>query len=139
MIGSHMTSTKSKTLPLHSCEDIVQVRQTTRSWMMERRFSLVEQTKMMTAASELARNAVIYGGGGDARLELLEESGRVGIRVLIEDHGPGIADIRQAMIDGFTSGQGMGLGLGGAKRLVDEFEICSEPGKGTRVSITRWK
>ena len=138
-MGSHMTSTKSKTLPLHSCEDIVQVRQTTRSWMVDRRFALVEQTKMMTATSELARNAVVYGGGGDALLELLEESGRVGIRVLIEDHGPGIADIRQAMTDGFTSGQGMGLGLGGAKRLVDEFELWSEPGKGTRVSITRWK
>ena len=138
-MGSHMTSTKSKTLPLHSCEDIVQVRQTTRSWMVERRFALVEQTKMMTAASELARNAVIYGGGGDALLELLEESGREGIRVLIEDHGPGIADIVQAMTNGFTSGQGMGLGLGGAKRLVDEFDIWSQPGKGTRVSITRWK
>ena len=134
-----MTSTKSKTLPLHSYEDIVQVRQTTRNWMVEQRFALVEQTKMMTAASELARNAVVYGGGGDALLELLEESGRVGIRLLIEDHGPGIADIGQAMTDGFTSGQGMGLGLGGAKRLVDEFQIWSEPGKGTRVSITRWK
>ncbi len=138
-MGSHMTPTRSKTLPLHSCEDIVQVRQTTRSWMVERRFALVEQTKMMTAASELARNAVIYGGGGDALLELLEESGREGIRVLIEDHGPGIADIGQAMTNGFTSGQGMGLGLGGSKRLVDEFEIWSQPGQGTRVSITRWK
>jgi serine/threonine-protein kinase RsbT len=107
--------------------------------MVERRFALVEQTKMMTAASELARNAVIYGGGGDALLELLEESGREGIRVLIEDHGPGIADIVQAMTNGFTSGQGMGLGLGGSKRLVDEFEIWSQPGQGTRVSITRWK
>lgn len=134
-----MTPTRSKTLPLHSCEDIVQVCQTTRSWMVERRFALVEQTKMMTAASELARNAVIYGGGGDALLELLEESGCEGIRVLIEDHGPGIADIVQAMTNGFTSGQGMGLGLGGSKRLVDEFEIWSQPGQGTRVSITRWK
>jgi serine/threonine-protein kinase RsbT len=107
--------------------------------MVERRFALVEQTKMMTAASELARNAVIYGGGGDALLELLEESGCEGIRVLIEDHGPGIADIVQAMTNGFTSGQGMGLGLGGSKRLVDEFEIWSQPGQGTRVSITRWK
>jgi serine/threonine-protein kinase RsbT len=134
-----MTSTKSKPLPLLSCEDIVRVRQTTRSWMVEQRFSLVEQTKMMTAVSELARNAVVYGGGGSATLELLEECGRRGIRVVVEDQGPGIADIEQAMTDHFTSGQGMGLGLGGAKRLVDQFEIWSEPGKGTVVCITRWK
>ena len=134
-----MTSAKSETLPLHSCEDIVRARQTARRWMVERRFTLVEQTKMMTAVSELARNTVVYGGGGAARLELVEESGRVGIRVLIEDHGPGIADIEQAMTDGFTSGQGMGLGLGGSKRLADEFEIWSKPGEGTRVSITKWK
>ncbi len=134
-----MNSTKSNTLALRSCEDIVHVRQTVRTWMVEQRFTLVDQTKMVTATSELARNAVDYAGGGTAQLELLEESGRIGIRVLIEDHGPGIANIEQAMTDGFTSGQGMGLGLGGSKRLVDDFEIWSEPGKGTRVSITRWK
>ena len=134
-----MNSTKSKTLALRSSEDIVSVRQAVRAWMVERQFSLVDQTKMVTATSELARNAVDYAGGGTAQLDLLEESGRIGIRVLIEDHGPGIANIEQAMTDGFTSGQGMGLGLGGSKRLVDDFEIWSEPGKGTRVSITRWK
>ena len=134
-----MNSTKSKTLTLRSCEDIVHVRQTVRTWMVEQRFTLVDQTKMVTATSELARNAVDYAGGGTAQLEHLEESGRIGIRVLIEDHGPGIANIEQAMTDGFTSGQGMGLGLGGSKRLVDDFEIWSESGKGTRVSITRWK
>ena len=134
-----MNSTKSKTLALHSCEDIVHVRQAVRTCMVERQFSLVDQTKMVTATSELARNAVDYAGGGSAQLDLLEESGRIGIRVLIEDYGPGIANIEQAMTDGFTSGQGMGLGLGGSKRLVDDFEIWSEPGKGTRVSITRWK
>ena len=130
---------KSKTLSLRSCEDIVYVRQIARTWMVERLFSLVDQTKMVTATSELARNAVDYAGGGSVQLELLEDCGRIGIRVLVEDHGPGIVNIEQAMTDGFTSGQGMGLGLGGAKRLVDEFEIWSEPGKGTRVSITRWK
>ena len=134
-----MNSTISKTLALRSSEDIVHVRQTVRAWMVERQFSLVDQTKMVTATSELARNAVDYAGGGTAQLDLLEESGRIGIRVLFEDHGSGIANIEQAMTDGFTSGQGMGLGLGGSKRLVDDFEIWSEPGKGTRVSITRWK
>ena len=134
-----MNSAKSKTLALHSSEDIVRVCQTVRTWMVEQRFTLVDQTKMVTATSELARNAVDYAGGGTVQLELLEESGRLGIRVLIEDHGPGIANIEQAMTDGFTSSQGMGLGLGGSKRLVDDFEIWSEPGKGTRVSITRWK
>ena len=134
-----MNSTKSKTLSLHSSEDIVHVRQTVRTWMVEQRFTLVDQTKMVTATSEVARNAVDYAGGGTAQLDLLEESGRIGIRVVVEDHGPGLANIEQAMTDGFTSGQGLGLGLGGSKRLVDEFEIWSEPGKGTRVSITRWK
>ncbi len=134
-----MTCIKSRIMPLRSCEDIVCLRQTTRSWMVEPRFTLVEQTKMMTATSELARNAVNYGGGGSATLELLEENGRTGIRVVVEDQGPGIADMEQAMSDNFSTGQGMGLGLGGAKRLVNEFEIRSEPGKGTVVSITRWK
>jgi len=134
-----MNSTKSKTLALRSCEDIVHVRQAVRAWMVERQFSLVDQTKMVTAASELARNSVDYAGDGTAQIDLLEECDRIGIRVLIEDYGPGIANIEQAMTDGFSSGQGMGLGLGGSKRLVDDFEIWSEPGKGTRVSITRWK
>jgi len=134
-----MTPTKSETLPLRSSEDTVRVRQTVRVWMVEQRFSLVDQTKMVTAASELGRNAVDYGGGGSARLELLADSGRTGIRVTFEDQGPGIADIELAMKDGFSTGSGLGLGLGGSKRLANEFDIWSEPGKGTRVTITRWK
>lgn len=134
-----MVCTKTETLPLRSGEDLVRMRQLVRAWMVERRFSLVDQTKMVTAASELARNTVDYGGGGSARLDLLAEGVRTGLRVTFEDHGPGIADIEQAMTDGFTSGSGLGLGLGGAKRLTNEFEIWSEPGQGTRVTITRWK
>ncbi len=127
------------TLPLRTSEDIVQMRRSTRSWMVEHGFSLVDQTKMVTAASELARNAIDYGGGGSARLELLTDQGRVGIRAVIQDHGPGIANLAQAMTDGYTSGQGLGLGLPGSKRLVDDFEIWSEPGQGTRVSIVKWR
>ena len=127
------------TLPLRTSEDIVQMRRSTRSWMVEHGFSLVDQTKMVTAASELARNAIDYGGGGSARLELLTEQGRVGIQAVIQDHGPGIANLAQAMTDGYTSGQGLGLGLPGSKRLVDDFELWSEPGQGTRVSIVKWK
>jgi serine/threonine-protein kinase RsbT len=134
-----MVCTKTETLPLRSGEDMVRIRQTVRAWMVERRFSLVDQTKMVTAASELARNTVDYGGGGSARLDLLAEGVRTGLRITFEDHGPGIADIEQAMTDGFTSGSGLGLGLGGARRLTNEFEIWSEPGQGTRVTITRWK
>jgi serine/threonine-protein kinase RsbT len=134
-----MVCTKTETLPLRSGEDMVRMRQTVRAWMVERRFSLVDQTKMVTAASELARNTVDYGGGGSARLDLLAEGVRTGLRITFEDHGPGIADIEQAMTDGFTSGSGLGLGLGGARRLTNEFEIWSEPGQGTRVTITRWK
>jgi serine/threonine-protein kinase RsbT len=134
-----MVCTKTETLPLRSGEDMVRMRQTVRAWMVERRFSLVDQTKMVTAASELARNTVDYGGGGSARLDLLAEGVRTGLRITFEDHGPGIADIEQAMTDGFTSASGLGLGLGGARRLTNEFEIWSEPGQGTRVTITRWK
>ena len=134
-----MVCAKTETLPLASGEDLVRVRQTVRAWMVEQRFGLVDQTKLVTAASELARNTVIYGGGGNARLDLLAEGVRTGLRITFEDQGPGIADIAQALSDGYTSGNGMGLGLGGAKRLSNEFEIWSEPGKGTRVTITRWK
>ena len=134
-----MVCAKTETLPLRSGEDLVRVRQTVRAWMVAQCFSLVDQTKMVTAASELARNTVTYGGGGSARLDLLAEGVRTGLCITFEDHGPGIADIEQALSDGFTSGSGLGLGLGGAKRLTNEFEIWSEPGQGTRVTITRWK
>jgi serine/threonine-protein kinase RsbT len=131
---------RTETFPLRTDEDVLRVRQTVRIWMVaQRTFSLVEQTKMVTATSELGRNVVVHGGGGTARLELLADDGRLGIRVTFQDQGPGIANVEQALVDGFTTGDGLGLGLGGSKRLVDDFEIESEVGKGTRVTITRWK
>jgi serine/threonine-protein kinase RsbT len=130
---------REQQLRLVSSEDIVLVRQAVRQMAADLGFSLVDQTKLVTAASELARNAVIYGGGGTARIENVNARQRNGIRVTFEDNGPGIADIQQAMKDGYTTGGGLGLGLGGAKRLTDEFEIESHPGKGTRVGITRWR
>ena len=134
-----MSPLRSETLPLRTDEDVLRVRQTVRAWMVGQTFTVVEQTMMVTATSELARNTVVYGGGGSAGLELLADNDRRGIRVTFEDQGPGIADIGQALKDGFTTGAGLGLGLGGSKRLVDEFEIWSEIGKGTRVTITKWK
>jgi serine/threonine-protein kinase RsbT len=124
---------------LTSSEDVVRVRQAIRQWAADLGFSLVNQTKLVTAASELARNAVIHGGGGSARIETIFQNGRSGIRLTFEDNGPGIADIGQAMKDGYTSAGGLGLGLGGSKRLTDEFEIESSVGKGTRVSVVRWR
>jgi serine/threonine-protein kinase RsbT len=131
---------RTETFPLRTDEDVLRVRQTVRIWMVEQRtFNLVEQTKMVTATSELGRNVVVHGGGGTARLELLADGGRTGMRVTFQDQGPGIANVEQALKDGFTTGDGLGLGLGGSRRLVDDFEIGSEPGKGTRVTITKWK
>jgi serine/threonine-protein kinase RsbT len=126
-------------VPVRQEEDVVRVRQVVRQWAVELGFSLVEQTKIVTASSELARNTVIYGGGGMVRLEALNDSSRRGLRLTFEDEGPGIADVQQALRDGFTTGTGLGLGLGGARRLMDEFAISSEAGKGTRVTITKWK
>lgn len=126
-------------MSLTSTEDIVQVRQAVRAWAVELGFSLVDQTKIVTAASELARNTVTYGGGGTVELERLESGGRRGLRLTFEDHGPGIADVDQAMKDGYTSGSGLGLGLGGARRLSNDFEIRSKPGEGTLVRIVRWR
>jgi len=134
-----MSVTKSEVLRLQASEDIVRVRQAVRAWMVERGFSLVDQTKMVTAASELARNAVDHGGGGTMRMEALVDGGRRGIRLVFEDHGPGIPDMALAMQDGFSTGGGLGLGLGGAKRLVNEFAIHSQPGEGTRIAVTRWR
>ena len=130
---------RTERLELRSSSDVVAVRQTVRTWAVEAGFSLVDQTKMVTAASELARNTVDYGGGGTASLELITEGSRRGLRVAFEDHGPGIADIDKALTDHFTTGNGLGLGLGGARRLVNEFNISSRLGEGTRVVITRWK
>jgi len=134
-----MPVTKSDTLPVRTEHDIVVVRQTVRKLAIELSFSLVDQTKFVTAASELARNTVIYGGGGSLLVEQLSEAGRSGIRLTFEDNGPGIADLGQAMMDGWTSGKGLGMGLSGSKRLVNEFHIESKVGVGTRVSIARWK
>jgi serine/threonine-protein kinase RsbT len=127
-----------ETLPVRASEDIPRVRQTVRRWAVDLRFSLVDQTKIVTAASELARNTVDYGGGGTVRLESLVNGARRGLRLTFEDKGPGIPDIAQALRDGYTSGGGLGLGLGGARRLSNEFEIASRVGEGTRVTITRW-
>jgi len=118
---------------------VVAVRQAVRARAVEAGFGLVDQTKIVTAASELARNAIEYGGGGTASIEVLTNGSRIGLRVTVEDQGPGIPDIALAMKDGYTTGTGFGLGLGGAKRLVNEFEINSRVGEGTRVAITKWR
>jgi serine/threonine-protein kinase RsbT len=130
----------TESVPIRSSEDVVRMRQWVRARAMGIGFNLVEQTKIVTAASELARNILEHGGGeGHVQLELLTNNARTGLRLTFEDKGPGIADIEQALKDGFTSRSGLGLGLGGSKRLVNEFEIASRPGEGTRVAITRWK
>ena len=134
-----MATQRDETLQVRSSEEIVLVRQAVRAWAAELGFSLVDQTKMVTAASELARNTVLYGGGGSVRLEMLNSGNRRGLRLTFEDQGPGIPDIALAMKDGYTTGGGLGMGLGGARRLSNEFEIFSRVGEGTRVSITRWK
>src|SRR5262245_19627516 len=134
-----MAVVRHETRTVRASEDVVEVRKAVREWAVACGFSLVDQTKMVTAASELARNAVLYGGGGTVRLEALNDGARRGLRLVFEDRGPGIPDIDQALRDGFTTGAGLGLGLGGARRLVNEFEIDSRLGEGTRVSITRWK
>src|SRR6478672_9155931 len=129
---------KSDRLPIRTTEDIVLVRQHVRKMALELGLSLVDQTKVVTAASELARNTLTYGRGGWVTVEVVERAGRRGLRAAFEDRGPGIPDIERALQDGFTTGSGLGLGLGGAKRLSNEFEIQSRPG-GTRIAITRWK
>jgi serine/threonine-protein kinase RsbT len=134
-----MTVTKSDSLPIRHSDDVVLVRQAVRKWSIEQGFSLVDQTKMITAASELARNTLDYGKGGTVLLEALEKDYRKGLSLTFEDQGPGIPDIDLALTDGYTSGKGMGMGLSGSRRLVNEFEIESRVGHGTRVKITRWK
>jgi serine/threonine-protein kinase RsbT len=130
---------KTEIISVTTSGDIVAVRHAVRRQAVKINLSLVDQTKIVTAASELARNMLIYGGGGEVTLEVLQEGVRHGLRVHFVDDGPGIPDIDLALRDGFTSGHGMGLGLGGAKRLVNEFNLESAPGKGTRVTITRWR
>ncbi|MCA3186071.1 MAG: anti-sigma regulatory factor [Cupriavidus sp.] len=125
--------------PIQDERDIVQARALVRTLTAQLKFSLVEQTKMITAASELARNTMVYGGGGEMRWELLSDGLRRGLLLHFEDHGPGIPDVEQALVDGWTSGSGLGMGLSGTRRLVNEFQIRTQVGEGTCVSITRWK
>jgi serine/threonine-protein kinase RsbT len=130
---------KDETLAITSADDVVRVRQIVRARALEVGFSLVDQTKIITAASEIARNTLDYGGGGTARVELVRNGVRRGVRLIFVDKGPGIADMGLAMTDGYTTGAGLGLGLTGAKRLCNEFDIVSKPGEGTTVTLARWK
>ncbi|MEG3849761.1 anti-sigma regulatory factor [Microcoleus sp. herbarium19] len=130
---------KRETLEIRSSSDIVHVRQQVRIWAVAMGFGLVDQTKIVTAASELARNTVDYGKGGTVTLETLQSGTRKGLRLIFEDKGPGIPDIELAMTDGYTSDRGLGLGLSGSKRLMHEFEIVSKLGKGTKIAIVRWR
>jgi serine/threonine-protein kinase RsbT len=128
-----------ETMPVRTSDDVVRVRQAVRARSVAIGFSLVDQTKIITAASEIGRNTVDYGGGGTLRIETLRNGQRRGVRLTFADQGPGIADLKLAMTDGYTSGQGLGLGLSGAKRLVNEFDVTSAPGQGTVVTLVRWK
>jgi serine/threonine-protein kinase RsbT len=133
------TAQKTETIPIRTSSDVVLVRQRVRVLSIEMKFSLVEQTKIVTAASELGRNTLEHGGGGSLELAVLINGARRGIRLRFIDQGPGIADVALALKDGYTSGSGMGLGLGGSKRLMNEFEIDTKPGSGTTVTAIRWK
>ena len=126
-------------LPIDDGDQVVRVRQAVRRWAQDLGFSLIDQTKIVTAASELARNVLQHGGGGQATIEAVGQGNRRGLRLTFEDQGPGISDIDLAMKEGYTTAGGLGLGLPGAKRLSNEFSICSTPGQGTRVVICRWK
>lgn len=134
-----MKSAKQETVPIASSSDVVMARQKVRQWALEMKFTLVDQTKLVTAASELARNALEHGKGGQMVIEQVENSVKSGLKLVFEDRGPGISDVEAALRDGYTTGGGMGLGLGGSKRLVNDFHIESEPGKGTRITVVRWK
>ena len=134
-----MTVAKRELLPLQNSNDVVVARQKVRQWAIELRFSLVDQTKLVTAASELARNALDHGQGGQMTMEIVNGAAKTGLKLTFQDNGPGIPDIEQALKDGFTTGAGMGLGLGGSKRLVNDFSIESEIGKGTKITVVRWK
>jgi serine/threonine-protein kinase RsbT len=134
-----MAERSLETIPIRSEQDVVRVRQIVREAALAAKFNLVEQTKIVTAASELGRNTLVHGGGGEMRLERLEDGQRRGVRLTFLDQGPGIADLQLAMKEGYTTGGGLGLGLSGSKKLVSEFGIESEVGKGTRVTVIRWK
>jgi serine/threonine-protein kinase RsbT len=128
-----------ETIEIRSAEDVVKVRQAVRTWSVKTGLSLVDQTKVVTAASELARNTLDYGGGGIVQIETATNGRKPGIRLTFQDEGPGIADVELALRDGYTTGTGLGLGLSGARRLSNEFDITSTPGVGTRIVITRWR
>ena len=134
-----MVESRAEVREVRSSEDVVLARGLVREAAVAAGLSLVDQTKLVTAASELARNMVIYGGGGTLHVTPFTDGARRGVRLVFEDRGPGIADLEQALRDGFSSGNGLGLGLGGARRLVNEFDIDTRPGEGTRVTIARWK
>jgi serine/threonine-protein kinase RsbT len=132
------TVTKTEITPIAAEMDIVKARQAVRAATLALGFKLVDQTKIVTAASELARNTLVYGKGGTMTLEFVARDRRMGLRMIFEDRGPGIADLKLAMTDGYTTGSGLGMGLSGAKRLVSEFDIVSRVGEGTRVTATKW-
>ncbi|MCB7136126.1 anti-sigma regulatory factor [Cellulosimicrobium marinum] len=132
------TTTEQQRLPVRTDSDVVKVRQLVRSLAQQARLSLVDQTKLVTAASELARNTLVYGGGGEAHVEVVADATRTGVRAVFVDEGPGIADLDLALTDGWTSGGGLGLGLSGSRRLVQHFTIDTAPGQGTRVEIATW-
>jgi serine/threonine-protein kinase RsbT len=134
-----MAVVRHETRPINSSDDVVAIRQLARDWAIELGFSLVDQTKLVTAASELARNVVTYAGAGQMRIESLNDGPKRGLRLVFEDQGPGIPDVEKALRDGYTTGGGLGLGLGGAKRLSNEFAIDTAAGRGTKVTITRWR
>jgi serine/threonine-protein kinase RsbT len=134
-----MLTSRSESFSVRTPPDIVNVRQTVRTWCLAIGMGLVDLTKIVTAASEIARNTLDYGKGGSMLLEEVRDGLRAGVRLTFEDQGPGIPDIPRALSDGYTTGGGMGLGLGGTKRLVDEFSLDSTPGTGTRIAITKWK
>lgn len=134
-----MASSPPESLPVAVESDVVMVRQAVRARAAALGFSIVDQTKVITAASELARNTLKHGGGGTCKIEVVEAGTRRGVRLTFEDRGPGIPNVQLAMTDGYTTGGGMGLGLSGSRRLVSDFDLWSEPGKGTRVTVTKWK
>jgi serine/threonine-protein kinase RsbT len=134
-----MPTANRQTIPIRSNDDVVWVRRTTREFLEVRKFSVIDQTKMVTAASELARNTLLHGGGGEVTIEEIKKEARIGVKIVFRDEGPGIADVDKAMQDGYTTGEGLGLGLGGSKRLVNEFEINTSLGEGTTITIIRWR
>ena len=130
---------RDEELVIRAEDDVVRARQLARQWAVDLGFTLVDQTKIVTATSELARNTLVYGGGGTLRLEALNSGLKRGLRLVFADQGPGIANVDMALRDGYTTGSGLGLGLGGARRLMSEFDLWSRPGEGTRVTVTKWR